>query len=76
MARSVGQLTLFDLPDSYFEDFVPNVNSVNANDVTRVAHTYLDPERLITLVVGDRSATEASLTELGLGELQVLPPGG
>jgi predicted Zn-dependent peptidase len=76
VARSVGQLTLFDLPDSYFEDFVPNVNAVTANDVTRVAHTYLDPARLITLVVGDRSATEASLTELGLGELHVLPPGG
>jgi zinc protease len=76
VARSVGQLTLFDLPDSYFEDFVPNVKAVTANDVTRVAHTYLDPARVIALVVGDRSATEASLTELGLGELHVLPPGG
>ena len=47
---------------------------MTADEVTRVAHTYLDPARLITLVVGDRSATEASLTELGLGELHVLPP--
>ena len=59
VARSVAQLALFDLPDSYFEDFVPNVNDVTADDVTRVAHTYLDPARVITLVVGDRSATEA-----------------
>jgi predicted Zn-dependent peptidase len=76
VARSVGQLSLFDLPDSYFEEFVPNVNAVTADEVTRVAQTYIDPARLITLVVGDRNATEAALSRLGVGELRVLPPAG
>jgi zinc protease len=76
VARSVAQLALFDLPDSYFEEFVPNVNAVTVEDVTRVASTYLDPARLIALVVGDRTAIEGSLTGLGLGDLHVLPPGG
>jgi predicted Zn-dependent peptidase len=76
VARSVGQLALFDLPDSYFERFVPNVNAVTVDDVTRVAQTYLDPGRAISLVVGDRSATESSLSGLGVGELRVLPPTG
>jgi predicted Zn-dependent peptidase len=74
VSRSVAQLALFDLPDTYFEEFVPRVNAVSAEDVTRVAQMYLDPSRAVTLVVGDRNVTEESLRALGLGELQVLPP--
>ena len=76
VARPVAQLALFDLPDSYFEEFVPKVNAVTIDDVTRVAQAYLDPSRAIALVVGDRQATEESLVALGLGELHVLPPAG
>ena len=76
VARSVSQLALFDLPDTYFEEFVPKVNAVTAGEVTRVAQTYLDPSRAIALVVGDRKATEQSLDALGLGELQILPATG
>jgi zinc protease len=75
VARSVAQLALFDLPDSYFEEFVPKVNAVTAEEVTRVAQTYLDPSRMIALIVGDRQAIDDSLAGVGLGELQVLPPG-
>ena len=76
VARSVAQLALFHLPDSYFEEFVPKVNAVTTDQVTRVAQTYLDPTRVIALVVGDRNTTEASLAQLGLGEMHVLPPAG
>ena len=75
VSRSVAQLALFDLPDTYFEEFVPRVNAVTAEDVTRVAQAYLDPSRAVTLIVGDHKVTEESLHALGLGELQVLPPG-
>ena len=76
MARSVGQLALFDLPDAYFEQFVPKVNAVTIADVTRVAQTYLDPGRAIVLVVGDHKATEESLARLSFAEMHVLPPAG
>jgi len=76
VARSVAQLALFNLPDSYFQEFVPKVNAVTTDEVTRVARTYLDPNRVIALVVGDRSATQESLTRLGFGETRVLPPAG
>jgi zinc protease len=76
VARSVAQLALFDLPDTYFEEFVPKVNAVTADQVTRVAETYLDPLRVIALIVGDRTATEDSLARLDLGEPQILPPAG
>ena len=72
VARSVSQLVLYGLPDSYFESFVPRVNAVTAADVTSAARRYLDPARVTTLIVGDHAAIAASLGELALGEIQVL----
>jgi zinc protease len=73
VTRSVAQLALYSLPDTYFAEFVPKVNSITAADVVRVAEQYLDPLKLTTLIVGDRSAIADSLLGLGLGEPEVLP---
>jgi zinc protease len=74
VARSVAQLALYDLPDTYFAEFVPKVNAIGESDVTRVATRYLAPDKLSTLIVGDHSAIADSLTTLGLGTPSVLPP--
>ena len=73
VARSVAQLVLYDLPDSYFEDFVPKVNAVTADEVTRAAQRHLDPSRMITLIVGDHDAIGDSLRTLELGDPAILP---
>ena len=73
VARSVGQLALYGLPDSYFEDFIPGVNAVAQEDVVDVAARYVDPSRAVTLIVGDYQAIEASLGQLGLGAPHILP---
>jgi predicted Zn-dependent peptidase len=73
VARSVAQLALYDLPDTYFAEFVPKVNAIGEDDVTRVAECYLTPGKLSTLIVGDDSAIADSLTRLGLGAASVLP---
>lgn len=72
VARSVAQLALYDLPDTYFEEFVPKVNAVTAAAITTVAARYLDPTRLTTLVVGDNSAIAESLRTLELGEPEII----
>jgi zinc protease len=74
VARSVAQLALYDLPDSYFAEFVPKVNAIGQDDVTRAAARYLQPEKMSTLIVGDHSAIADSLNTLGLGTASVLPP--
>jgi zinc protease len=73
VARSVAQLALYDLPDTYFAEFVPKANEVNADDVTRAATRYLLPDKLSTLIVGDHTAIADSLNTLGLGAPSVLP---
>ncbi len=68
VARSVAQLALHGLPDTYFEEFVPRLDAVSVDDVTRVAQQYLDTETMATLIVGDFDKIGDSLQSLGLGE--------
>ena len=45
VARGVAQLGLHDLPDTYFEEFVPKVEAVSLDEVSRVAVQCLDVSR-------------------------------
>ena len=72
VARSVAQLALHGLPDSYFEEFVPKLAHVSAPDVTHAAQRYLDPSKMTTVIVGDLDKIAASLHGLGLGPHRVL----
>jgi predicted Zn-dependent peptidase len=74
VARAATQIALYDLPDDYFATFVPNVERVTVDDVTRVAAAHIDPARLTTLIVGDYDAVAESLAQLKLGEPSLLSP--
>ncbi len=74
VARSVAQLALHGLPDSYFEEFIPRLARVTRDDVSRVAAHYLDLDKMTTLIVGDLDKMARSLPDLGLGPHQVLTP--
>jgi predicted Zn-dependent peptidase len=74
VARAVTQIALYDLPDTYFADFVPRVERLTVDDVTRAAEQYLHPDRMITLIVGDVDAIAPDLARLGLGNPAVLSP--
>ena len=73
VARSVAQLALFGLPDTYFEEFVPRVQGVTVGDVSAAAEKYIEPQSCTTLIVGDHAAIADSLASTGLGDLEVLP---
>ena len=68
IALAVTQLALFDLPPDYFTEFVRRVAAVDVAEVTRVASAYLEPEKLVAVVVGSRAEVFASLSGLGFGE--------
>ena len=76
IAHGVAQLTHYDLPDKYFEEFIPSISAVEIDDVTQVANTYLQPDQLITLIVGDQKLIASSVESLGLGKPVVLSPEG
>jgi len=72
LARAVTQLALYDLPDTYFDEFVDRVERITVDDVTRVSQQYLDPARLTTLVVGDFGVVSRDLPKLNLGAPSIL----
>lgn len=74
VARSVAQLALHHLPDSYFEDFVPRLSTVTTDDVGAAARRYLSPNKMTTVIVGDLDKIGATLPGVGLGPHRVLLP--
>jgi zinc protease len=73
IARATTQLALYDLPDTYFAEFVPTVERLTTDEVTTAMARHLDASRLTTVVVGDYDAVAADLDSLGLGDAVVLP---
>jgi zinc protease len=67
IARAATQLVLYDLPDSWYDDFVPRVEAVEPEEVTRIAREYLDPGRMYVTVVADPDRV-GDLAKLGLGD--------
>jgi len=72
VARAVGQLALYDLPDDYFSNFGPTIHTVTIEDVTRVARAHLDPATLTMLIVGDRQVVGAKLSNPEWPALEVV----
>lgn len=71
VASALTALTIYGLPDAYFDDYRGRVRAVTADDVRRVARAHLRPERLQLLVVGDPAAVRAGLEALEFGPLHV-----
>jgi zinc protease len=68
VARSAAQLALYDLPDDYFATFVPRIEQLGLDAIHDAAVRHLHPDRLVTLVVGDKERVEPALGTLALGE--------
>ena len=65
ISAQLSNLVVYDLPDSYFNDYIAKVNAVTLDDVNRVAKKYLDPSKMAIVIVGDRKTVEPGLKELG-----------
>jgi len=72
IGRAVMQLALYQLPDDYYQQFVPRVAALTCDEVSQAMTRHLDPARLTTLVVGDLEAIGEDLGRLGLGDPLVL----
>jgi len=60
----VGQLQFVDLhglPDTYLTEYVKRVMAVSPADIQRVMRTYLRPENMTIVVVGDKKVIEAQV---------------
>jgi zinc protease len=64
ISGQLSNLVVYNLPDSYFNDYISKVNAVKLEDVNRVANKYLSPDKLAIVIVGDRKVIEPGLKQL------------
>jgi zinc protease len=74
ISRGAAQLSLYELPDDYFSTFMPKVLAVDEAAVTRAAAHHIDPDRLVTVIVGDRDKVGPNLPRLNLGSVTEVVP--
>ncbi len=74
VARAIAQMSLFDLPESFYSEFVPRIEALTPDEVSRAAERHLDPARLTTLVVGDVDTTSQDFGRLNLGAPELVSP--
>jgi zinc protease len=73
---SVSEIVQFGLPDDYYSSLASRVRAVSRDNVTAVAEKVLKPEKLVWVVVGDRSKIEPGIKELNLGPITVIDADG
>lgn len=65
ISNQLSNLAVYNLPDSYFNEYIQRINAVTIDNVNRVANKYLDPSKMAIVIVGDRKEIEAKIKELG-----------
>lgn len=61
ISGQLSNLIVYDLSDSYFNDYIRNIQAVTTQDINRVANKYLTPDKMAIVIVGDRAVIEPRL---------------
>jgi len=72
LCTHLEELATYDLPDSYFDRYIPNVQSVTADEVLRSAMKWIQPGKFAIVVAGDRKVIEEPVRALNLAPVRVL----
>lgn len=59
------QLKLRGYPDNYLDTYIENIRKVTKADVQEAAGKYMDPEKMIVVVVGDEKRFDRPLSSFG-----------
>lgn len=73
---AVSELVQFGLPDDYWNGYADQVRGVTPASVNAAGRRYLDPARLVFVVVGDRAVIEPGLGTLGFDRIQLIDADG
>lgn len=73
IASQVLHAVFYELPLEEISTFVQRVQSVTPDDVRRVARTYIRPEALTMVLVGNASAFVPELRKRGLNDFELIP---
>jgi predicted Zn-dependent peptidase len=75
MAGQLAELEIYDLPMTFFNEYIPRILAVTPADVRQAAGKYLAGDALAVVVVGDLATIEPRIRAANLGSVEVLRPG-
>jgi len=70
LTAHLEEMAIYKLPDTYFSQYIANVQAVTAAAVQKAAATYIQPDKFAVVVVGDRKAIEAGVRALNVAPLR------
>ena len=73
IAMQVLNVLFYDLPMEDLQTYRQRVNAVTVDDIARVAATYLHPDRLSVVLVGNARAFVGQLKAVGFDKFEVIP---
>ncbi|HEX9581149.1 MAG TPA: pitrilysin family protein [Gemmatimonadales bacterium] len=73
---SVNEIVQYGLPDNHFDTYAQRVQALKTTDVNALAQRFVQPDRLVWVIVGDRAKIEAGIRELNLGEIRIIDADG
>ncbi len=76
VASDLEQIVRYGLPENYFETYSSKVRALTRQDIATAAERVLHPDKLIWVVVGDRSKIEQGLKDLNYGPVSLLDGDG
>lgn len=69
IASQIEEMIEYNLPENYFNNYVKNILDVKNEEVNNAAKKYIVPDKMIVVVVGDKSKIEDGIKQLNLGEV-------
>jgi zinc protease len=76
VARDIGEIVRFRLPDDYWSRYAELVAAVDVDDVNAAARRVLAPGRLTWVVVGDLGVIEEQVRRLDIGGVTIVDADG
>lgn len=73
---NLSDMAAFGLPADYFDTYPSKIRAVSKQDVSTAAEKVLRPDKLIWVVVGDKTKIEAGIRELNFGPVEYLDADG
>ncbi|HEV3485078.1 MAG TPA: insulinase family protein, partial [Vicinamibacterales bacterium] len=66
LASRLVDMELYGLPENYFDHYRENIANVTKEEIERVANKYLDPDRVLIVIVGNAKQIREPLGTLGM----------
>ena len=73
---AIENIVQYGLPDDYYSTYASKVRALTTNALTAAGKSFLNPDRLLWVVVGDLAKVEAGIRELNLGTVHVVDADG